>query len=487
MGAVVTVLVVAAACAFPALAVAESTDAEGAGLSSFAPAPTGPRTPWTRSALEAAEPLPVVTLPGSPPGGARTAALGAKSAGVANAFAGTEVGAAESALFPNDANGKLFGEFRIPLNSQEIQIKKYMCSASVVPSRRGNVILTAAHCVIDPATGTVATEHSVVFIPGYRNGVAPYGAWEAVSYKSTESWEKAARGGPQPNEGGDLALLTLEANKESENVHEGENVEKVVGWLGIAFDQACDQTYTQYGYPAESPYPDEGPVLYSYTAAYAGTDSNSAILPRPIKIASDFTRGASGGPWTIGSSSSPTALSVTAYGYENQPGYLYGPYFGEAARKVYERAASKGVPFGIEETCKALPESPTPEPTPTPAPSPTPPAPEATPATISVSLKVTRVRRRADGSAVLTAQVSSAGTLKLSGAAVRAESVNAPAAGKYRLVVSPKGVTNRRLRKKGRAKVGVKVAFRASGKTRRVSRAIQLSRRPSARHAQPQG
>jgi hypothetical protein len=102
--------------------------------------------------------------------------------------------------------------------------------------------------------------------------------------------------------------------------------------------------------------------------------------------------------------------------------------------------------------------------------------PEATPVK-PVTLKLTRVRRRANGSAVLTAKVNTAGMLKLSGTAVRAESLDTPAAGRYRLIVAPKGKTNRRLRRQGRAKVGVKVAFRAAGKTKRVSRKIQLSRR----------
>jgi len=197
----------------------------------------------------------------------------------------------------------------------------------------------------------------------------------------------------------------------------------------------------------------------------------------PMKIASDFTRGASGGPWAIGiGSGAPTVLSLTAYGYASQPGYLYGPYFGEAAKKAYGASFGKILPAGIEETCAALPP-PTPPQPPMPTPTPTPtPEPEATPAK-TVTLKVTRVRRRANGSAVLTAKVNAAGMLKLSGAAVRAESLDTPAAGRYRLIVAPKGKTNRRLRQKGRAKVGVKVAFRAAGKTKRVSRKIQLSRR----------
>ena len=266
-----------------------------------------------------------------------------------------------------------------------------------------------------------------------------------------------------------------------ENLEET-NVEEAVGSLGISFDQGCEQTYTQYGYPADPPY--DGEVLYSNTAAYAGPDTNSAFSPEPMKIASPFNQGASGGPWTVGPSESPTVLSVTGYGYANQPGYLYGAYFGEAARATYEKATGKTVLAGIEETCKPLPEPPKPPETTVPiAPTPAPP-PEATPPQPTATLKVTRVRRRPNGSAVLTAQVDTAGLLSLRGTAVRAESVSAPTAGKYRMVVEPKGPTTRRLRQNGRAKVGVKVAFIASGRTSRISRSIQLSRRVSAQQVQ---
>jgi hypothetical protein len=329
--------------------------------------------------------------------------------------------------------------------------------------------------VIDPKTGNHAL--FVVFAPGYNDGEAaePYGKWLAVAsdYAFTKSWEQTAKPGSYANEGTDVAFLKMSSNLER----------TVGGSLKIAFDQPCNQLYTQYGYPGEAPY--DGKVLYSHAAPYVGPDTNPSFFPTPMKIASDFTRGASGGPWTIGSSSSLTALSVTAYEYENQPGYLYGPYFGEAARKAYEYALGKPVPIGIEETCAALPEIPvqtetapasTPPTTPPPVVSPTPGA--------NLSLRLTRVRRRANGSAVLTAKVNAAGMLRLSGAAVRAESLGTPAAGHYRLVVAPKGKANRRLRQRGRTKVGVKVAFSASGKTRRVSKKIQLSRRSAARSAQ---
>jgi V8-like Glu-specific endopeptidase len=504
--AVVTALV-AAVLAFPALAVAEGTE-DGAVAKFPAPSPEWPWAHWSQERLEQAEPMPLVTLPEVAPEapapepaptseaptatswseGASTAGLRTAAAGSTAAVEGVEVTASESTVFPSSANGKVFGTYYIRVGAHEFEKQDYVCSGAVVNSPEGNVILTAGHCVIDPETGT-GTSSELIFIPGYRKAPegcvsgsecnAPFGVWKIRSYFITESWEKTAKAESRPNEGSDLAFIKLKENEK------GESVEEAVQSLGIAFDKPCTQTYTQFGYPAESPY--EGQTLYSHTTSYAGADTGSGFTPVPMKIGSDFTRGSSGGPWAIGvgSEPKPTVLSLTAYGYENQPGYLYGPYFGEAAKKAYALASNQAIPAGIEESCTALPpipQPPTPTPTPTPTPPPTPaPTPETTPAPTPVTLKVTRVRRRANGSAVLTAKVNRAGMLKLSGTAVRAEWVDTPAAGKYRMVVAPKRATNRRLRHVGRARVGVRVAFAASGKIARVSRKIQLSRRASAR------
>jgi hypothetical protein len=506
----------AAAFAFPAVAAAEPAE-EGAVVESLAPSHQGPWSHWTQQRLEEAEPLPVVTLPypeapvagpeatvtGEPAPtttstededgdgdgdrgedkGARTAALRAATASQTGAVEGIEVTAAESNLPPNSANGRLFGTYEKPIGNHEFVPEYYSCSASVVKPPPGitsasNVVVTAGHCVIEPATGT-KTNTEMIFMPGYRNGAAPYGAWKAEFFTTTEAWKNTAKAGSRPNEGSDVAFVGLAANSENKAI------EKVVGSLGIGFDQVCNQTYTQFGYPADWPY--NGELLYSHTTAYAGADTIGGFLPVPLKIASDFTRGSSGGPWAVGiGTGSPTVLSVTAYGYESQPGYLYGPYFGEAAKKAYGAAFGKILPAGIEETCAELP-APPPIVTTTP-PVTTPPVTEPPKETVTppkqVSLKVTRVRRLANGSAVLTAKVNAAGMLKLSGTAVRAESLDTPAAGQYRMVVAAKGVTNRRLRQVGKAKVGVSVAFSASGKTKRVTKKIALSRPAVARAAQ---
>src|SRR5947209_7581820 len=114
--------------AFPPLAAADSPE-DGAVVESLAPSHQGPSAHWSRQRLEAAEPLPVITLPDpEPPAGpdvpteaasqstasvpseaATTAALQAATASQTAGIEGVEVSAAESNLFPNSANGKLFG------------------------------------------------------------------------------------------------------------------------------------------------------------------------------------------------------------------------------------------------------------------------------------------------------------------------------------------------------------------------------------------
>ena len=234
-----------------------------------------------------------------------------------------------STLFPNRANGTVYRRIR-----DRGRFGGYQCSGSVIDSPAGDVVLTAGHCVIDPESGAQA--RWIVFEPGYREEDAPFGVFAATSFVTTPEWSSTA-GTSDPDEAGDLAMLVLAPNTKT-----GQSVEATVGALAIAFEQSREQTYTQWGYPGESPY--NGEILYSHTTPYAGVDPFYPPAVRPIKIASDFTAGASGGPWTIGPASAPTVLSLTDYYYEGDPRHLYGAYFGSAARKVYEAAAGVVVP-----------------------------------------------------------------------------------------------------------------------------------------------
>ena len=82
------------------------------------------------------------------------------------AFAGTP---AVGALFTID-RGKLGHHF---------------CTASVVGSPHGDLVITAAHCVSGGASG-------LVFVPGYQRGAAPYGIWTVARIYADKAWTSSA-------------------------------------------------------------------------------------------------------------------------------------------------------------------------------------------------------------------------------------------------------------------------------------------------------
>jgi V8-like Glu-specific endopeptidase len=464
----VAMLAAVAALLAPAAATADvGAAASGAALNPLAGSGLSAAT-WTAARRRAAQPL-ATELPAGADGlesvaaSASTSSTEAPSTKAATpqtksaSIEGVDTGS--STLYPNRANGKVYGIYVIRGREYE-----YECSGSVIDSPHGDVVLTAGHCVIDPESGAVARD--VVFVPGYREKSEPYGAWSATNYATTETWEETA-GTRSPNEGGDLAFLVLADNSE------GADVEEKVGSLKIAFDQARLQTYTQYGYPAEEPY--DGEILYSNTTAYAGTDTHDPLLtPSPIRIASDFTAGSSGGPWTIGSSSAPTVVSLTDYGYEEEPGYIYGAYFGNAARGAYEVASGTEVAAGIEDGV----ETATGATTSTGAaavPATVSPTTRASSGTSADALRIRGVRRHpSSGTATITVAVGGGGILTMHGSGVWTASQEVDAAGVRRLTVRAKGSMARKLLQQGSAAVTVRLAFATTSGTRRLSRTVRL-------------
>jgi V8-like Glu-specific endopeptidase len=417
---------------------------------------------WTAARREAARPLPPVTVAGAPAVSKASATApepDAASATAAVTAAGGGVDTGDPTVFPNRANGVVYGEFPTAAGRERFQ-----CSGGVIDSGAGNLVLTAGHCAIDPETGARAV--SLAFVPGYREGATPYGVWGVSRYATTEAWAATA-GGPNPDEGGDLAFLVLADDAG------GASIEEAVGALGIAFDQPREQTYTQWGYPAEAPY--DGEVLYSNPAAYGGPDPSYS--PAPMRIASDFTGGSSGGPWTVELGGVPTVLSLTDYTYEALPHSIYGAYLGSAARSAYEVATGEAAPASPGEEASPLGTSPPPSAA---GASPTGVTPSGAAAEVgSGSLRIASLRRHpARGTATLTVVVDGPGALRLSGAAVRTAKLSAPSAGTYRLpvVLTGRGTAARALRRRGTAKVGVWVRFAGPAGVRQVSRLVRLER-----------
>ncbi len=63
-----------------------------------------------------------------------------------------------------------------------LRVGNHFCTASVVDSPGGNVVMTAAHCVSALAPG------QFVFVPGFRDGVAPYGIWTVTRVIVDLAW-----------------------------------------------------------------------------------------------------------------------------------------------------------------------------------------------------------------------------------------------------------------------------------------------------------
>ena len=64
------------------------------------------------------------------------------------------------------------------------RLGRHFCTASVVHSPAGDLVVTAAHCV----SGT----SGLVFAPGYNRGGAPYGMWAVTRIYTDRSWKASS-------------------------------------------------------------------------------------------------------------------------------------------------------------------------------------------------------------------------------------------------------------------------------------------------------
>jgi V8-like Glu-specific endopeptidase len=63
----------------------------------------------------------------------------------------------------------------------------HFCTASVVHSPKRNLVITAAHCLGDLS----ASPETITFVPGFRDGKAPYGVWVTARVVVDKSWAAA--------------------------------------------------------------------------------------------------------------------------------------------------------------------------------------------------------------------------------------------------------------------------------------------------------
>ena len=192
----------------------------------------------------------------------------------------------------------------------------YVCSGTALTSGNESVVWTAGHCVNEGPGGFYT---NWAFVPGYKDGAAPYGTWSARELMTTAPW---GNGG---DFGYDLGAAVVAANG-------GATLTDTVGSRGIGFDRPAEQHYLSHGYPAAPPFTGERMFICE---ADLGTRDTSADPPT-MGIGCDMTGGSSGGGWVVGND----VLSVNSYGYTTQPNVMYGPYQGGVAQQLYASAAA---------------------------------------------------------------------------------------------------------------------------------------------------
>ena len=176
----------------------------------------------------------------------------------------------------------------------------HFCTASVVHSGAGDLVLTAAHCVKD----------GMSFAPAYHDGVAPLGMWTVTDVAVADGWTSSA----DPDL--DFAFLTVQQPGNTASL------ESLTGANVLGTDRGFDHTITLTGYPDTT----DSPVLCTGTTTRFDTYQLRVACP-------GFPDGTSGGPWVTGG-----AVIGVIGGYElggDTPDVSYSAYFDDDIAKLY--------------------------------------------------------------------------------------------------------------------------------------------------------
>ncbi|MFF7726062.1 trypsin-like serine peptidase [Streptomyces sp. NPDC008001] len=189
------------------------------------------------------------------------------------------------------------------------------CSASVVHSPKGDLIVTAAHCVYQDGFRT-----DIAFVPGYHDGVAPYGVWVPASVDVAPEW--AADRDPDH----DVAFLRVRRPGA-----DGTPVERVTGAERIRFRPPADRPARVTGYPVG----EERPVSCQSRITSFG--------PAQLRFDCEgLPNGTSGGPFLTDIDPATGLGTVNGVvGGHDEGGdeeTSYSSYFGDEAESLYRRA-----------------------------------------------------------------------------------------------------------------------------------------------------
>jgi V8-like Glu-specific endopeptidase len=205
----------------------------------------------------------------------------------------------------------------------------HFCTASVIHSTIGSLILTAAHCVYSSS----GYSRNLEFIPGYDGTSPPYGVWPVTQITVAQDW----RDGQNPDF--DVAFLNVVPPPNSVGP-----IEQVTGALQIAFALPDDQHITVIGYNNT----DQKPIICSTKSFKFRTDQMEFYCR-------GFWYGTSGGPWILNyNSGNGTGTVYGVIGGYEAGGYVswasYSAAFEKPAQELMAQAEATAGSSGSHAT-----------------------------------------------------------------------------------------------------------------------------------------
>jgi hypothetical protein len=313
---VVCLAAVLAACLFAAASVPALGAPTSTGISSARSARDALRF-WTPARMRAARPIDTQVQGGAEL--ARPSAAPETDAG--GLLGGAEQAVAEFAEVadPTAPGFRQNGAIFIDLGGGLAR-----CSGTSVNAPNMSVVFTAGHCV-NAGGPRQWYDRDWVFVPGYHDGVRPFGVFTAKWLGATAPWVE------EGSENADVGAAVVMRNAR------GQRLGEAVGGYGIAWNLPARQVFDVHGYPAAPPFNGDTQRLCT-GKPFLGHDLASFLWTGPLNLALTcrVTGGGSGGAWTI---HGDVLNSVTDYGYSDDPATDFGAYFGDAVRSLYREAA----------------------------------------------------------------------------------------------------------------------------------------------------
>jgi V8-like Glu-specific endopeptidase len=198
------------------------------------------------------------------------------------------------------------------------QLGQHFCTASVVDSPAGDLVITAAHCV----TGTSGT---IEFVPGYDRGNQPYGVWTVTKVYVDQAWKSSS------SEDDDFAFVRVSQPGSSVPIENVTGAERLAAGV-----PASRQLVQVIGYPNAT----NQPI----------TCQNQLKKPMANQLEFDcdsYTNGTSGGPFLseVDQATGQGLVIGVIGGYQqggDTPQVSYSAVLGANAAALYKQAVADG-------------------------------------------------------------------------------------------------------------------------------------------------